>query len=70
MVTLVRMGEKLNSTDINEYLLGAPEDVVNLPTSKHSGANGERPCFPSSTAYTPDLAHIYMLGADDVWHEV
>lgn len=70
MIQVVRLNDDPCSTNINEYLIDSVGDVASLPTSKRKGSNGMPTCFASSLAYVPDLSHIWMLGNDDVWHEV
>lgn len=70
MALLIRENDKLNSTATSEFLVESAADVLSLPTSTTEGANGLRKCYFGSVAYTPDLLHIYMLGQDDVWHEL
>ena len=70
MVSLVRFGDEPNSVNLSEYVIDSVNDVNLLPTAKHAGARGEKTCYPGSQAYTSNLAHIYILGNDDMWHEV
>lgn len=70
MAMIIRANDKSNSTALMEFLIESTSEVASLPTNSSDGADGLRRCYPGSVAYTPDLEHIYLLGQDDVWHEV
>ena len=73
MPRLIRRNDRPDSDILSEYVLRNTSDVASLPTSTTPGWDGEKelePCYAGSVAYTGDVAHIYMLGVDDVWREI
>lgn len=70
MISLQRIGVGYYNPDRKEYLIDSPDDIVGLPTSKTQGSSIKGTCAPGSLAYTADLVYAYMLGNDDVWHEI
>jgi len=70
MVTLIEIDGGYVLPDRKRYLLSSPDDVDGLPTSSTDGISISGRCSPGSIAYTPDLVNVYMLGNDDIWHEI
>lgn len=65
MITIVQTGGDGKPFHYKEFMISDVADVANLPT-----ADSSPPAAPGSTAYTQDLEHSYLLGADNVWREV
>lgn len=57
--SIVKTNDKPNSPFLKEYILDSASDVATLPTDIADG----------SSAYTKDLAHIYLFKSG-VWEEV
>jgi hypothetical protein len=47
---------------LTEYIADTEADVLDLP---HIGD-----CLPGSTCFVIATSAVYMLGNDDVWHEI
>jgi len=67
MKSIVKAGSKL-AQNYREIVISSEADVSTLPTSTPN-SDGEV-AGAGSVAYTQDLAHVYVLGPDDVWREV
>lgn len=61
----VKRGDEYHDINYKEFIIEDEDDVADLPNS-----TTEPPASAGSIAYTQDLAHTYLLGADDVWREV
>lgn len=75
MIQLMTSNGSYMTTDVETYMIESPADVANLPLAKKTSGesiknDNNRFCNAGSIAYTADLAHIYQLGLDNVWHEI
>lgn len=60
--TIIKVGDRYDSSAHMEYQLSTQGDVANLP--------GTNKCAIGSIAYLQDLSIIWILGQDNVWHKV
>jgi len=70
MITLLKIGAGYVNPLRKEYLIDSASDVANLPTSSTDGTGVSGRCAAGSIAYDAGVTFVYMLGNDDVWHEV
>ena len=50
------------TTYLNEYIADTEADVVDLPHIPK--------CMAGSTCFVIETSAVYMLGNDDIWHEI
>ena len=67
MIKNVKTGGDGRSMYYREYLLSSAADVADLPNRNTPAPDT---ADAGSLAYTQDMEHTYMLGADNVWREV
>ena len=67
MIKPVVIGGLGHDSDYKEFIISGESDVSNLPTPSTTTADR---ASPGSQAYTQDMAHVYLLGADGTWREV
>ena len=67
MIKIVKSGGEGHGMNYREFIITAAADVANLPNSQTPAPNT---ADIGSVAYTQDMEHTYMLGADNVWREV
>lgn len=67
MITIVITGGEGKPHYYREFMISSESDVSDLPTGATPAPDT---AAPGSTAYTQDLEHTYLLGADNVWREV
>lgn len=67
MIKVVQKGGPGKAPLWQELVMSSVSDVAQLPTA--GGSDGEAAAY-GSIAYTHDLEHVYLLGADDIWREV
>ena len=79
MFSVTKVDDKNNSYKYKEFLLDAVDDVAKLPTSKKMGTQEVTKdsdailndyCGAGSTAFVIENSSAYILGNDDVWHEI
>ncbi len=67
MISTVKTGGDGRGMYYREFLLTSTADVANLPDRNTPAPDT---ADVGSIAYTQDMEHTYMLGADNVWREV
>ena len=65
MITIVQSGGDGKPFHYKEFMITAAADVASLPTKE-----SDPPAALGSVAYTQDMEHTYLLGADNTWREV
>ena len=62
MITISKQGDKA-STYLTEFIVDYLSDVFSLPHLYDDVATG-------STCFVIENSSVYMLGSDDIWHEI
>ena len=70
MPILIRKDDEPISPSLCEFGLETESKLSELPTSTKKGADGQDSCYPGSVAYLLDAQKVWMLGLDDVWHQI
>lgn len=61
MINISKQSGK-DSTYLTEFIADSASDIVNLPKSDK--------CAVGSVCFVIESSSVYMLGSDDIWHEI
>lgn len=76
MYSITKVGDRTNSGSIREFVADKLEDISKLP---HLTVRGEQQgsdtvsndcVLAGSSCFCIENSSVYMLGNDDVWHEI
>jgi hypothetical protein len=76
MYSVTKVGDKTNSDSIREFTVDTLEDINSLPHITSEGVQqgndiSSHNCVKAgSTAFCIADSSIWMLGNDDVWHQI
>jgi hypothetical protein len=75
MFTLTGIAGKSNSSQLREYTLDTPDDVILLPTQTTKGKHPQNTvdndyCSTGSSAFIISTSQLFMLNSDGIWCEV
>lgn len=76
MFAISKVGDKINSILIREYVLDTVADIQNLPNQKNEGIQikGElgdnARCATGSSAFVIATSQLFMLNSEGKWIEV
>lgn len=67
MIKIAKAGGDGHGPNYKEFIISSAADVSDLPTFRSAAPNTAE---AGSVAYTQNMEHTYLLGADDIWREV
>lgn len=76
MYSITKIGDRTNSGSIREFICDTLADVQNLPHISEHGVQqandsvSNSPVMAGSTCFCIEDSSAWMLGNDDVWHEL
>ena len=76
MYSITKVGDRTNSGSIREFVADKLEDISKLPHVKIQGVQQgddtvSNDCvMAGSSCFCIENSSVYMLGNDDVWHEI
>ena len=75
MFTLTGIAGKSNSSQLREYTLDTPDDVILLPTQTTKGKHPQNTvdndyCSTGSSAFIISTSQLFMLNSHGIWCEV
>ena len=77
MISIVKVGNRIESRLVREFIADLETDIDNLPHISRRGLQGENQDDPindcvlaGSTCFVIETSQAYMLGNDDIWHRI
>lgn len=76
MYSITKVGDRVNSPKIREFVIDSPDSLNELPhihtegLQQNNDTSSNDCVLPGSTCIVLSTSQVYMLGNDDVWYEL